>query len=187
VKIHDLLGIPEDSTPEEVADAFRKACLRQHPDMGGSLEGMKELNQAYDEWQKKVDPDNSRLAVYIRNITKEVLESQRIRTTSSFTEQIRGVVNATLTKTIAKKLELQDIIKLFENQLEEVKKRSKSAKGKEYMVAQISIMLKEAKDLKNFLVDEAKFFEEALQLVQFEPKESHYPAPYKVPSYYVTD
>ena len=44
---YDLLGITKDADFETIRAAYRKACKRAHPDMGGSHEQMLELQTAY--------------------------------------------------------------------------------------------------------------------------------------------
>lgn len=42
-------------TPEEIKTAYRKLCMRWHPDRGGDTETMKQINAAYQEALKAVD------------------------------------------------------------------------------------------------------------------------------------
>ncbi|KYK43224.1 hypothetical protein A1D31_38320 [Bradyrhizobium liaoningense] len=44
---YEILGIARGATFEEVRAAYRRACKKSHPDMGGSHEAMVELNMAY--------------------------------------------------------------------------------------------------------------------------------------------
>ena len=44
---YEVLGIARGATFEEVRAAYRRACKKHHPDMGGSHEAMVELNTAY--------------------------------------------------------------------------------------------------------------------------------------------
>lgn len=42
-----ILGVPENASPELIRDAYRDLSLRHHPDRGGSVERMTEINTAY--------------------------------------------------------------------------------------------------------------------------------------------
>lgn len=44
---YELLGLARGASFEEVRAAYRRACKKNHPDMGGSHEAMVELNTAY--------------------------------------------------------------------------------------------------------------------------------------------
>ena len=44
---YEILGIQRGATLEEVKAAYRRACKKAHPDMGGSHQAMVELNTAY--------------------------------------------------------------------------------------------------------------------------------------------
>lgn len=51
MKIEDaakILSISGEVTPELVKQAYKKACIKFHPDKGGSIEMMQAVNQAYD-------------------------------------------------------------------------------------------------------------------------------------------
>ena len=52
--LYAILGLSKESTEEEIKKAYRKQVLSAHPDKGGDLERMKELNDAYD---KLADPE----------------------------------------------------------------------------------------------------------------------------------
>lgn len=43
-----LLNVSGDLTPEIIKVAYRRACMKFHPDRGGSDEMMKAINQAYE-------------------------------------------------------------------------------------------------------------------------------------------
>jgi Ca-activated chloride channel family protein len=48
---YDLLGLPEDATPEEIRHAYREAALKMHPDVNaepGAAELFIQIQQAYD-------------------------------------------------------------------------------------------------------------------------------------------
>jgi curved DNA-binding protein CbpA len=45
---YEVLGIPEDATPEDIARGYRTRARELHPDRGGSEEDMKLLNEAHD-------------------------------------------------------------------------------------------------------------------------------------------
>jgi len=46
---HDLLGVPSTATKTEINQAYRKLASIHHPDRGGNLEIMQELNKARQE------------------------------------------------------------------------------------------------------------------------------------------
>lgn len=43
-----ILAITGELTSEIIKQAYKKACIKYHPDKGGSLEMMKAVNQAYE-------------------------------------------------------------------------------------------------------------------------------------------
>ena len=45
---HDILGIPEGSSPKEINRAYKRLARKAHPDLGGSETDMKRLNDARD-------------------------------------------------------------------------------------------------------------------------------------------
>jgi DnaJ-class molecular chaperone len=45
-KYHDILGVSEGATPNQIRSAHRKLSRTHHPDVGGSEEKMKQLNEA---------------------------------------------------------------------------------------------------------------------------------------------
>lgn len=45
---YKILGIPKDSTGDQVKKAYRKLALQHHPDKGGSESKFKEISEAYD-------------------------------------------------------------------------------------------------------------------------------------------
>tara|TARA_R110002012_G_scaffold322077_1_gene554665 strand:+ start:3168 stop:4103 length:936 start_codon:yes stop_codon:yes gene_type:complete len=60
---YDILGVREDSTPEEIKKAYRKLSKEHHPDMGGDTEKFKNISEAYGilgDKNKKNDYDNKR-------------------------------------------------------------------------------------------------------------------------------
>jgi len=44
---YKVLGIPPSATNEKVKEAYRKLALAYHPDVGGSVKKMSEINEAY--------------------------------------------------------------------------------------------------------------------------------------------
>jgi len=60
---YDILGVREDSTPEQIKKAYRKLSKEHHPDMGGDTEKFKNISEAYGilgDKNKKNDYDNKR-------------------------------------------------------------------------------------------------------------------------------
>lgn len=50
---HEVLSVPQDASPEEIRDAWRRLSAKAHPDKpGGSHEAMAELNQAREQGLK---------------------------------------------------------------------------------------------------------------------------------------
>jgi hypothetical protein len=45
----DVLGVPPDSSPEVIKQAYRAAAQRCHPDHGGTADEMAKVNAAYRE------------------------------------------------------------------------------------------------------------------------------------------
>jgi hypothetical protein len=43
---HDVLGVRQGATAEEINSAYRQKAKQAHPDSGGSVEAMQELNEA---------------------------------------------------------------------------------------------------------------------------------------------
>lgn len=48
MKPFEILGIPEDSTPEQVKAAYIEKAKTTHPDGGGTAEAFQELQRAHD-------------------------------------------------------------------------------------------------------------------------------------------
>jgi len=45
---YKILGVSQDSSPDEIKKAFRKLAVKHHPDRGGDEKKFKEANEAYD-------------------------------------------------------------------------------------------------------------------------------------------
>ena len=45
---HRVLGVRPSATREEIRSAYRKLAMQHHPDHGGTVEKMREINAAYD-------------------------------------------------------------------------------------------------------------------------------------------
>ena len=45
---YDTLGVPKDCTNEQLKKAYRKLCLKHHPDKGGKEDKFKEISRAYE-------------------------------------------------------------------------------------------------------------------------------------------
>ena len=41
---YSILGINKNASPQEVKKAYKKACMKHHPDRGGSEEHFKKIN-----------------------------------------------------------------------------------------------------------------------------------------------
>jgi len=52
-----ILGIPPNSTEQEIKSAFRKKALKVHPDVGGSDAEFKELYSAFESCLYSVEPE----------------------------------------------------------------------------------------------------------------------------------
>ena len=52
MKEHELLGISEDVTPEEIRAAYKIAVQRNHPDKGGDIEKFHQIQKAYKKLSK---------------------------------------------------------------------------------------------------------------------------------------
>ncbi len=44
----EVLGLPQDASPQQVKDAYRELSKTAHPDAGGTAEGFQALKQAYE-------------------------------------------------------------------------------------------------------------------------------------------
>lgn len=55
---YHVLGVPKSCTDSELKKAYRKKCLKAHPDKGGSEEEFKELSRAYEVLS---DPEKRKL------------------------------------------------------------------------------------------------------------------------------
>jgi DnaJ family protein B protein 4 len=55
---YHILGVPKDSSANDIKKAYRKLALKHHPDKGGNEEDFKEISKAYDTLS---DPDNRQL------------------------------------------------------------------------------------------------------------------------------
>jgi DnaJ-class molecular chaperone len=53
---YKILGISPDATEEQVKKAYKTMAKKHHPDKGGTVEKMKEINQAYSDILKGSDP-----------------------------------------------------------------------------------------------------------------------------------
>lgn len=56
--LYQVLGLENFASPEEIKKAYRKLAVKHHPDKGGDLQKMQELNTVYAFLQKhKADYD----------------------------------------------------------------------------------------------------------------------------------
>jgi len=47
-KLYEVLGVEKDDDPKTIKKAYRKLCLKHHPDKGGDEQTFKEVNAAYE-------------------------------------------------------------------------------------------------------------------------------------------
>lgn len=47
-KLYEVLGVNKDDDPKTIKKAYRKLCLKHHPDKGGDEHTFKEINAAYE-------------------------------------------------------------------------------------------------------------------------------------------
>jgi len=47
-KLYEVLGVEKDDDPKTIKKAYRKLCLKHHPDKGGDEQTFKEINAAYE-------------------------------------------------------------------------------------------------------------------------------------------
>ena len=43
-KLYEVLGVEKDADPKTIKKAYRKLCLKHHPDKGGDEQAFKEVN-----------------------------------------------------------------------------------------------------------------------------------------------
>jgi len=61
--LYEILGVTENSTPEEIKKTYRKLAMEHHPDKGGDEEKFKKISEAYDilgDENKRAQYDNQR-------------------------------------------------------------------------------------------------------------------------------
>lgn len=81
---YDILGIPENSTYQEIREAFRKLALQLHSDRGGGDEEFKKIKQAYEDLKigkKYPDSDDDKLKkskVYSGDSEEEIARRNKI-------------------------------------------------------------------------------------------------------------
>lgn len=54
---YEILGVSPDVSKDEIKAAYRRACMRTHPDRGGSAEDFKAVQDAYAALQNGPCPD----------------------------------------------------------------------------------------------------------------------------------
>jgi len=74
-KKYKLLKIKPTATKEEVQKAYRKLCLKHHPDVGGSEKKFKKINKAYNKIMQQFTNsyiyDTNTICIYDPPIQKE--------------------------------------------------------------------------------------------------------------------
>lgn len=50
---HEVLGVSERASKDEIRQAYRRAAMRVHPDRGGTVEQFNELRTAYKKLSAK--------------------------------------------------------------------------------------------------------------------------------------
>ena len=59
MNFYELLGVQQTASADEIKKAYKAAALENHPDkQGGSLERMKEINEAYDTLKDPIKKSN---------------------------------------------------------------------------------------------------------------------------------
>ena len=61
INYYEILGVPENATLEEIKKAYRKKASVAHPDKGGDVEMMKQVNVAYDLLKTKSGPGHNQV------------------------------------------------------------------------------------------------------------------------------
>lgn len=78
---YDVLGVSKDCTQGEITKAFRKKAQKLHPDRaGGSEEGFKELQAAYEKIgtvEARKDFDEGKVPLSIEDVRSTLLKSIR--------------------------------------------------------------------------------------------------------------
>lgn len=78
---YEVLGVSKDCTQGEITKAFRKKAQRLHPDReGGSEEGFKELQAAYEKIgtvEARKDFDEGKVPLSIDDVRSTLLKSMR--------------------------------------------------------------------------------------------------------------
>ena len=64
---YKILGLADFASVEEIKKAYRSLALQHHPDRGGSVEKMQQLNEAYDYLIKNKEAYDRQLGALGRN------------------------------------------------------------------------------------------------------------------------
>ncbi len=51
---HEILNVSTTASDEEIKLAYKRACMKHHPDRGGSLEMFQKIQLAYEQIQEKI-------------------------------------------------------------------------------------------------------------------------------------
>lgn len=96
MKIHELLGIDEDTPVDEIKKAFRFRC--PHPDRGGKVEDFVIWQQAFEEWEHSLTQEG-KVASYIRVLTRQALvKAHQNHNMIEFTIFMQALVNDAIGK-----------------------------------------------------------------------------------------
>jgi DnaJ-domain-containing protein 1 len=62
---YDVLNVEPTCTLEEARAAYRQLCLERHPDAGGTVQGMRTLNEAWDKARQVFSSRQQRVRVRV--------------------------------------------------------------------------------------------------------------------------
>ena len=108
INYYDILTINYTSSPDEIKSAYRRLAKTQHPDVGGSVEKMKLINEAYEilsNPKKKLQYDNLLFNAEIeKNTTSEQFQPKKqTKSTPTHNERTNDSSNPKFHRTKAEK------------------------------------------------------------------------------------
>ena len=53
-KFYNLLGISKDANSSQIKKGYRKMAMKEHPDKGGTSEGFRKIQEAWEYFRSKL-------------------------------------------------------------------------------------------------------------------------------------